>query len=85
MSMSNNIPTSPITENNLSIIINLPIIENIPMVENVPLIDNVPTVIGMPIGEDVQVIKKLSNCNSQKNHIKKKDWFSIGHLMRKLF
>jgi hypothetical protein len=39
----------------------------------------------MPIGEDVQVIKKLSNCNSQKNHIKKKDWFSIGHLMRKLF
>jgi hypothetical protein len=78
--MSNNIPTSPITENNLSIIINLPIIENIPMVENVPLIDNVPTIIGTPIGEDVQIIKKLSNCNSQKNQIKKKIDFRLDTL-----
>jgi hypothetical protein len=36
------------------------------MVENVPFIDDVPMVIGMPIVEDVQIIKKLFNCNSQK-------------------
>jgi hypothetical protein len=67
MSMSNNIPIFPITENNLSII------ENIPMVENVPFINDVPTNIRMPIGENVQIIKELSNCKLQKNHIKEKD------------
>ncbi len=57
MSMSNNIPIFLITKNNLSIIENILTTKNIPMVEIVPLIDDVPTIIGMPIGEDVQIIK----------------------------
>jgi hypothetical protein len=64
MSMSNNIPISPFTENNLSIIKDLPIIQNIlmtennPMVENVPIIDDVPTVKGMPIVGNVPIVEK---------------------------
>ncbi len=64
MSMPNNIPISPIIENNCFIVKNLPIIENIsmteniPMVENVPIIENVPTVNGMPISKNVPIVEK---------------------------
>ncbi len=71
MSMPNNIPISPIIENNHSIIKDLPIVKNIsvienisimttniPMVENVPIIENVPTINGMPISENLQIVER---------------------------
>jgi hypothetical protein len=57
MSMPNNIPILPITENDYFIIKDLTIVENTPMVENVPIIENVPTINGMPIGENVPIVE----------------------------
>jgi hypothetical protein len=85
MSMPNNIPILPITTNDHFIIKDLTIVENIPVVENVLIIESVPTINGMSIGENVQIIKELSNCKSQKNHTKEKGSFFIGPLMMKLF
>ncbi len=50
-----------------------------------PIGENVPIVEKTPIIKDVQITKELSYCKSEKNHIKEKDSFSVGHLMMKLF
>jgi hypothetical protein len=99
MSMSKNIPISPIIENNFPIIENILMIENIPMVENVPIIDDVPMVKGMPIVEDVpiiektliikcvQITKKLSNCKFLKSHKRKRfifDWTPYDETISKI-